>query len=209
MNNTNIMLFFVASWVLIVTPGPDMLYVITRGIAQGKIAGMLSALGVTFGLFVHTALAALGLAVLLQTSAIAFAVVKYAGAAYLIYLGIKAFKDTSSFRLEAKHEPVSYGTLFLQGMLSNLLNPKIAMFFLAFLPQFVNSERGNVSIQMLALGLTFAFFGLIFLSIVGYFSGRIGHWLLSRANIASNIRWLTGSVLMGLGVRLALVKQRS
>ena len=100
LNNTNIALFLVASWALIITPGPDMLYVITRGIAQGRIAGILSAFGVTFGLFVHTVFAALGLAVLLQTSTIAFAVVKYVGAAYLIYLGVKALKDKSSFRPE-------------------------------------------------------------------------------------------------------------
>ena len=145
----------------------------------------------------------------MQTSTIAFAVVKYVGAAYLIYLGIKALKDTSRFSPETQHEPGSYRTLFAQGMLSNLFNPKIAIFFMAFLPQFVNPGCGNVSVQMLGLGLTFAFFGLLFLSMVGYFSGRIGHWLSTRVHIADKLRWITGSVLMALGVRLALVKQRS
>jgi len=118
-------------------------------------------------------------------------------------------KDKSSFRPEAQHKVVNYRTVFLQGTLSNLFNPKIALFFLAFLPQFVSPEHGHVPLQMLGLGLTFAFFGFIFLSTVGYFSGRIGRWLSMRIQIADKLRWITGSVLMGLGVRLVFVKQRS
>ena len=207
-NSTNFMLFFVASWLLIITPGPDMLYVITRGISQGRVAGILSAMGVTFGLLIHTLFAALGLAVLLQTSAIAFSLVKYTGAIYLIYLGVKALRDKSRFKLDGQKELTNFRTIFLQGTLSNVLNPKVALFFLAFLPQFVNQESGRVPFQMIGLGLTFAVFGFIFLCTVGYFSGRIGQWVSTRLRLADKLRWLTGFVFMGLGVRLAFVDRR-
>ncbi|MBI1882220.1 MAG: LysE family translocator [Chloroflexi bacterium] len=204
---TNFSLFVAASWALIIAPGPDMLYVITRGMSQGRKAGLLSALGVTLGILVHTVFAAMGLAMLLQTSALAFLAVKYIGALYLIYLGLKALKDKSSFAL-LKPQAVNFRSIFWQGVLSNVLNPKVALFFLAFLPQFVNQNSGNVTLQMFALGFMFAFFGIIFLSVVAYFSGGIGSWLASRTRFASALRWLTGGVFIGLGVRLAFVERR-
>jgi threonine/homoserine/homoserine lactone efflux protein len=205
---SNFPLFVAASWALIIAPGPDMLYVITRGMAQGRKAGLLSALGVTLGILVHTIFAALGLAVLLQTSALAFLVVKYAGALYLVYLGLKTFKDKSSFAAPAQAQKVDFHSIFWQGVLSNVLNPKIALFFLAFLPQFVNRESGHVALQMFTLGIVFALFGIMFLSVVGYFSGGIGRWLARRAGVAGLLRWLTGGVFIGLGVRLALVERK-
>jgi len=208
LNYTNFTLFLVASWILIITPGPDMLYVITRGMSQGRAAGIFSALGVTLGILIHTVFAALGLAVLLQTSAVAFSIVKYIGAVYLIYLGLKAIKDKSSVVLDKQQKPVNFRVIFFQGTLSNVLNPKVALFFLAFLPQFVNQESGHVSLQMICLGMVFAFFGVIFLCTVGYFSGRIGHWLATRSHIADKLSWLTGCVLIGLGVRLAFTDRR-
>ena len=208
-NGTNFAMFFLASWVLILSPGPDMIYVMTRGLSQGRVAGVFSAVGVTLGLLVHTIFAALGLAVLLQSSALAFSIVKYIGAAYLIYLGIKALKDKSAFSLAKDNAPLNFRTIFLQGMLSNLFNPKIALFFLAFLPQFVNPEIGHMSFQMLLLGIMFAACGFLFLSTLGYFSGRIGSWLFSRPGLAEKIRWLTGGVLLGLGLRLAFVRRKS
>jgi threonine/homoserine/homoserine lactone efflux protein len=208
LNSTNFILFFVASWILIVTPGPDMLYVITRGVTQGRAAGILSAMGVTLGLLVHTVFAALGLAVLLQTSAVAFSIVKYAGVVYLVYLGVKAIKEKSRFTPGEQKQFANSRTIFLQGTLSNVLNPKVALFFLAFLPQFVDQEQGQVPLQMVVLGIMFAVFGFLFLVTLGYFSGRIGHWLFDRPFIADKLRWLTGTVLIGLGVRLAFAKRK-
>ena len=208
LNSTNFMLFFVTSWILIVTPGPDMLYVITRGVTQGRAAGILSAMGVTLGLLVHTLFAALGLAVLLQTSAVAFSIVKYAGVVYLVYLGVKAIKEKSRFTPGEQKQFANFRTIFLQGTLSNVLNPKVALFFLAFLPQFVDPEHGQVPLQMVVLGIVFAVFGFIFLVTLGYFSGGIGYWLFSRPFIADKLRWLTGTVLIGLGVRLAFAKRK-
>src|ERR1051325_11325284 len=137
------LLFVGVSWALILAPGPDMLYVITRGMTLGRKAGMLSAVGVICGILVHTTAAALGLTVIFQTSAFAFQVVKYIGNFYLIYLGIRAWMDKTTFSLQPSPSAVSSRRLFLQGVLSNVFNPKIAVFFLAFLPQFVDKGNGQ------------------------------------------------------------------
>ncbi len=207
-DTTSFAVFFVASWVLILTPGPDMLYVITRGMAHGRRGGVVSALGVTTGILVHTLLAAFGLAVILQTSVPAFLVVKYLGAAYLVYLGVKALKETGSLVIHAERQPRRVRTLFWQGVISNVTNPKIALFFLAFLPQFVQRDNGSVSLQMMVLGLLFAFFGVLFLSVVGYSAGWIGRRLARKQGYIRMIRWLTGGVLIGLGIRLAFADRR-
>jgi threonine/homoserine/homoserine lactone efflux protein len=208
MDTTRFGLFILASWALIIAPGPDMLYVITRGIAHGPKAGILSAAGVVAGILVHTTTTALGLALLLQASTVAFLVVKLAGAFYLVYLGIKSLRDKSTFELRGHTANVSSQKLFWQGVLSNVLNPKVAIFFLAFLPQFVDKTSSNIAPQMVLLGLTFALFGLCFLVLVGYFAGAIGAWLTRRPQYTNLLRWLTGGVLIGLGVRLALTERK-
>ena len=205
---SNFALFFAASWMLIITPGPDMIYVITRGISQGRKAGMISAVGVTLGILVHTLFAACGLAIILRTSALAFLAVKFAGAGYLIYLGVKTLSDKSEFEFNRDRPKDGIRKIFVQGLLSNVLNPKIALFFLAFLPQFVNPGQGSSSIQMVYLGLMFALFGIVFLVLLGYFSGGIGLWLANKQNFAEKIRWFTGSVLIVLGLRLAFMERR-
>ncbi len=205
---TSFVLFLGASWALIITPGPDMLYVITRGIAQGRRAGLHSAFGVTLGIFVHTLLAALGLAALLQASALAFLVIKYIGAVYLIYLGIQSFGNRNNFGNGDHQHLMAPRTIFWQGFISNVTNPKIAIFFLAFLPQFVQPNGGSFFFQMLTLGLLFALFGIAFLSVVGYFAGQIGRWCSNKPKLVNSFRWLTGGVLVGLGVRLALVQRQ-
>ena len=205
---SNLMLFIAASWVLIITPGPDSLYVLTRGIAQGKQAGVISALGVTLGILVHTLAAAFGLALVLQTSALAFLVVKYVGALYLLYLGIKTLKDRSSLTFAPEHKPRQLHTLFWQGVLSNVTNPKVALFFLAFLPQFVHPESGSVPVQMMVLGLIFAFFGVIYLSGIGYSAGHVGAWIAKHPRYLKPLRLATGGMFLGLGLRLAFTERR-
>ena len=205
---SNFAIFFTASWILIITPGPDMIYVITRGISQGRKAGVISAIGVTLGILVHTIFAALGLAIILRTSALAFLAVKFAGAGYLIYLGVNALRNKSDFTFTNHKPKVGIRTIFVQGIMSNVLNPKIALFFLAFLPQFVNPRYGNASIQMAYLGLIFALFGIVFLVLLGYFSGSIGSWLSRKHAFAEKIRWFTGCVLIALGLRLAFMERR-
>jgi threonine/homoserine/homoserine lactone efflux protein len=183
-----------------------MLYVISRGIAHGHRAGILSAIGVVCGILVHTTAAAFGLTLILQTSALAFLLVKYIGAAYLIYLGIKAWHDKSTLRLPITAPVVNPRALIWQGVLSNVLNPKIAIFFLAFLPQFVEKGGSRVAGQMLFLGVTFACFGLCFLLVVGYSSGTIGSWLMQRPQYTQSLQRLAGGILVGLGIRLAFTE---
>lgn len=201
-------LFVGVSWALIIAPGPDMLYVITRGMAQGRRAGMLSAVGVIGGILVHTTAAAFGLTLILQSSAFAFLIVKYLGAIYLITLGIRAWREKSTFNLQTSGSSVSFRRIFWQGVLSNVLNPKIAIFFLAFLPQFVDKGSSQVTLQMVILGLTFAGFGLFFLLLVGYSSGIIGGWLTRRPQSAQLLQRLAASILIALGVRLALTERQ-
>jgi threonine/homoserine/homoserine lactone efflux protein len=205
---TKFLLFIGVSWALILAPGPDMFYVISRGIAHGRRAGILSATGVVCGILVHTTAAALGLTLLLQTSALAFLVVKYIGAAYLIYLGVKAWLEKSTLNLQSSAPAVKSSALFWQGVLSNVLNPKIAIFFLAFLPQFVEKGSGYVAWQMIFLGVMFACFGLCFLLVVGYSSGTIGRWLTQRPQYTQSLQRLAGGILIGLGIRLAFTEHK-
>ena len=200
-------LFVGVSWALIITPGPDMIYVITRGVTQGRKAGILSAVGVICGILVHTTAAALGLTLILQTSALAFLIVKTLGAAYLIYLGIKAWREKSTFHLPTSTSNVSSRRVFWQGVLSNVLNPKVAIFFLAFLPQVVDKGGPHIALQMVMLGLTFAFFGLCFLLVVGYSSGKIGSLLTRRPHYGQFLGRLAGGIMIGLGIRLALTER--
>lgn len=201
-------LFVGVSWALIIAPGPDMLYVMTRGMTHGRRAGIVSAFGVICGILVHTTAAALGITLIFQASALAFLIVKYLGAVYLIYLGIQAWKDKSIFSPPASVLGASSRALFWQGVLSNVLNPKIAVFFLAFLPQFVDQVSSNIPLQMVVLGLTFALFGFCFLVAVGYFAGTLGAWLTRRPQYTNILRWLNGGILISLGLRLALTEQR-
>lgn len=200
-------LFIGVSWALILAPGPDMIYVITRGMAHGRRAGMVSAAGVVGGILVHTTAAAFGLTLILQTSALAFLLVKLAGVCYLVYLGIKPWRQKGAFSLATSASMTTSHTLFWQGVLSNVLNPKIAIFFLAFLPQFVDPNGGRIARQMVLLGLTFAFFGLCFLLVLGYSSGSVGSWLTHRPGYAQFFQRFTGGILIALGIRLAFAER--
>ncbi len=208
MPDTNLLLFVTASLALIFVPGPDMIYVLTRGVSQGRIAGLVSAIGVCCGILVHTAFAAIGLSAILAQSALAFSVVKYAGAAYLFYLGVKTILDREGFVAPERAGRARLQAVFRQGVLSNVLNPKVALFFLAFLPQFVDPLAGAAGLQMLGFGIAFTLMGLAVLGIVALTSGVLGERLRSSASFAGVLRWLTGSVLVALGLRLAVPEHR-
>jgi len=195
-------LFILASIVLIVTPGPDIIYVLTRGIADGKQSGAMSAIGVTTGILIHTMAAALGLAVLLKTSTYAFWALKVVGGIYLMYLGYQVIKNKQALEITGLQKSLDMKKCFLQGFLSNVLNPKVALFFVAFLPQFANKDSANQSLDMIIFGLIFALMTIIFLMILGLFAGNIGIWLKQRKKIAGKIRIGSGTVLMILGLRL-------
>lgn len=205
---TNLILFFTASLVVIVAPGPDNILVLTRGVTLGRRAALVSAAGASVGLVTHSLFAAAGLSVLLARSAVAFSVVKYVGAAYLIYLGIRALLDRESFALLLGATPVRLRSVFTQAVASNVLNPKIAVFFLAYLPQFADPDAGGTALQLLALGLTFALLTWAIFSVIALFSGTLGVWLRTRPKLANGLGWLTGGVLVGLGLRLAFTERR-
>ena len=206
--DTNSVLFLTASLVVIVAPGPDNILVLTRGVAQGRSAALVSAAGASLGLVVHSGFAAVGLSALLAQSAVAFSVVKYVGAAYLIYLGVRALLDRGGFAVQRGEGPIPLRRVFTQAVASNVLNPKIAVFFLAYLPQFADPTKGGTALQLLALGLAFALLTLAIFGALALFSGTVGSWLRTRPKFADGLGWLTGGVLILLGLRLALQERR-
>ncbi|SFQ94724.1 LysE family translocator [Desulfoscipio geothermicus] len=197
-------LFLGAALALIITPGPDMVYIVSRGIVQGRAAGVLSALGVCCGVIVHTLAAALGLALLLQTSMVAYYTVKYMGAVYLIYLGVKNLAGKQNLSLNKTGMKQSSGSLFWQGFVTDVLNPKMALFFLSFLPQFIDHRAAMPALQMIVLGLSYFLLSLLVLTVIALLSGKIGSMLSGKQNIGRKIQWLPGCVLIGLGLSMAL-----
>jgi threonine/homoserine/homoserine lactone efflux protein len=194
--------FLVAAFALNIAPGPDMLYVIGRSAGQGRKAGIVSSLGVFVGCWVHILAAALGIAALLRSSPVAFNAVRYAGAAYLIYLGMRMLAqkaDLTSQQLKTE----SLGAIFRQGAITNVLNPKVAIFFLAFLPQFIDAHRGSIALQIVALGLIFNVGGTLVNLAVAYAGGTLGELLRRNQSIARLQRRFTGLIFVGLGLRLA------
>ncbi len=200
----NLVLFLTASLVVIVAPGPDNILVLTRGISQGRKAAMVSAAGASVGLVCHSLFAAAGLSALLAQSAVAFAVVKYVGAAYLIYLGVKTLSSREGFAVPGEERAIRLRSVFAQGVASNVMNPKIAVFFLAYLPQFADPATGGMAPQLFLLGLAFALLTWLIFSVLGYFSGAMGDSLSRRPRFSNALRWLTGGVFVALGLRLAL-----
>ena len=203
------LLFALASLMLNITPGNDMLYVATRSTSQGVKAGIVSALGIAGGCIIHLLAAVVGLSAIIANSAIAFDIIKYAGAAYLIYLGIKSIlSKQNKFSIHHPVEKKSLSKLFSQGALTNVLNPKVALFFLAFLPQFIHPEKGNTATQILLLGLWFNFSGTIVNSTVAILFGKLGNWLADKQSF---IKWqnkITGLLLVGLGIKVALSSRK-
>lgn len=200
---TQLALFAVASTLLIFTPGPDIIYVMTRGVAQGRKAGLAAAAGFALGNFAHTFFAIVGLSALITSSATAFACVRYAGAAYLMYIGYKMLRSKASIVPDGAAGELACRVIFRQSILANIMNPKVALFFLAFFPQFVERSRGGVPMQMLVLGSTFVVLTMIGFGLVALLSGEIGRWLNRSAGAGNRIGQVAGCILMALGLRLA------
>lgn len=209
LSSGTLLLYTMGALVIIISPGPDFIYVTTRGIAQGRLAGLLSAAGISLGLMVHTALAALGLSALLQTSGIAFQTVKLIGAAYLLYLGIKVLLNKEGL-LQPGQSEVKLNKLAIvrQGIATNVFNPKAILTFMAFIPQFINPADKLAAIQVSLLGGIIAFLAIVWFGLVGYFAGTLGRWLCRQALLQKIIQWCTGCILVGLGLRLALSKNK-
>lgn len=196
-------LFTIASIALIFTPGPDIIYVMTRGMAQGRRAALAAAAGFSLGNFAHTLFAVLGLSALLMASATAFQIVKWAGAAYLIFIGVQMIRKAASAKGEEGAATLNGWAVFRQSVLANMLNPKVAIFFLAFFPQFINPAQGHPQLQMALLGTLFVGLVLVCFGTVGWFSGWIGTWLRKNAKAEVRMGKIAGSVLILLGLSLA------
>ncbi|NLC27645.1 MAG: LysE family translocator [Campylobacteraceae bacterium] len=199
-----LLLFMGASALLAISPGPDIIYVITLGITRGTKAAIITTFGLTSGIFVHTTAAALGISVIFQTSALAFNIVKFAGAAYLFYLAFQAFKHRADLIHIDKSQktPYTLKKLYFKGFLMNVLNPKVSLFFLAFLPQFVNPSLGSVPWQMIQLGLAFMVATLIIFSFCGILAHRASATLMERPNFAKTINTIAATVFVALGLKL-------
>ena len=203
-NLQTVWLFCLAATALIVIPGPAVLYIVAQSVGQGRRAGLVSASGVASGGLVHVFAAAVGLSGLLLSSATAFTAVKFAGAAYLIYLGGRRLLGLEPSALVTIEEGRSTRELYRDGAVVNILNPKTALFFYAFLPQFLDPDRGSVALQALVLGALFVTIALISDSIWALGSGSAAQWLRDRPIAVKVERWVSGTVLVGLGAAAAL-----
>jgi threonine/homoserine/homoserine lactone efflux protein len=198
-DSSTLALFAAASLALAVVPGPAVLYIVAQSVDQGRFAGFVSALGIGVGGLVHVVAATIGLSSLLASSATAFTVVKYAGAAYLILLGVRRLLTREEPREELARAPRPRRRLFRDGVVVNVLNPKTALFFLAFLPQFVEPDAVAAPLQIFALGLIFVAIALCSDSVWALTAGTLGAWLRRSRWYLGVKRWVTGTVFVGLG----------
>ena len=204
-----LMVFVIASIALLLTPGPAVLYIVTRSIDQGRMAGFASVAGIHIGTMVHVIGAVAGLSALLASSALAFSIVKYLGAAYLIYLGIRKIieKPVEADEIAVKPER-DLSAAFRQGVIVNVLNPKTALFFLAFLPQFVDPAKGSAALQILFLGSVFVILGICSDGMYAALAGTFGAWLRSSRTFLFGQRYFAGSIYIALGAVTAVAGHR-
>jgi RhtB (resistance to homoserine/threonine) family protein len=202
-------LFIATAIVLILTPGQDTFFILGRSLAGGRRAGIAAALGITAGSVIHTFLAALGLSALLATSTYAFTAVKFAGAAYLIYIGVRALLSRSHGLAGEGAAEKSDGrwSAFRQGIISNLLNPKVALFFLALMPQFIDAASTHKVAAFLALGLTFVAMGVVWCVILAIAAAELRGVFLRRPSMGRVLNRIAGAMFIGLGIKLATTRQ--
>ncbi len=202
---TSLYMFIAASFLLCLAPGPDNIYVLTQGMTKSKKAAIITTLGLTTGLIIHTSAAAFGISVIFQTSEVAFNIVKYVGAAYLIYIAYQAFKHRNeALDLSVQNSSSELKKLYVKGFIMNILNPKVSIFFLAFLPQFVTPANGNIPLQMVILGLVFMIMTIVVFSSIGIAANMLSSKLLEKPSIVKYMNILTSFVLVSLGLKLAL-----
>lgn len=208
-SHSSLLLFVTGAAILLAIPGPAIMYIVSRSIGQGRAAGLVSAMGIATGTLFHVAAATLGLSALLASSALAFQFVKYLGAAYLIYLGIRVLRSGDAQILEAAKGEQRLARIFAQGVLVNLLNPKTALFFLAFLPQFVEPARGHATLQIFELGVLFALMGWCSDSIWALAAGTVAERFRANAKLRRAQRNVSGGALIALGLASAFSGARA
>jgi threonine/homoserine/homoserine lactone efflux protein len=203
-----LLLFAGAGLLLNVTPGPDLLYILGRSVSQGRRAGLVSALGIGAGCLFHVTAAALGVSALVLAVPVAYDVVRWAGALYLVWLGVKALRSQGGALEVQALEATSPRRIFVQGVITNALNPKVALFFLAFLPQFADPAAGPLAPQLLLLGAIFTVNGTLVCLLFALFAARLGEWLKTRYGVTKLLDRATGGLFIALGLRLALLDRK-
>jgi len=206
---SSLLLFVTGAAILLVIPGPAVFYIVSRSVGHGRAAGLVSAMGIAAGTLFHLAAATLGLSALLASSALVFQFVKYLGAAYLVYLGIRVLRSDVTLVLEAANGERQLAHIFGHGVLVNLLNPKTALFFLAFLPQFVAPARGHATLQILQLGVLFALMGWCSDSMWALLAGTVAERIRGSVRLRRTQRNLSGGALIELGLATAFSGVRS
>jgi threonine/homoserine/homoserine lactone efflux protein len=199
--------FFMASVLLGLAPGPDNIFVLTQSALRGKIAGLLVTLGLCTGLVVHTTAVAFGVAAIFQASALAFTALKLVGAGYLIFLAWQAFRASAEKIPAGRQNGLSHGALYRRGIIMNITNPKVSIFFLAFLPQFADPARGLLTVQMLLLGGVFIVSTILVFGSIALLAGSIGQWLNRSPTTQVVMNRVAGTVFVGLALKLATVKR--
>jgi len=201
---TQILGFLLAAILITATPGPDNLMVLGMGISRGRREGIAFGLGCALGCLSHTALEVIGVSAIVAASPMAFSLLKWIGGAYLVWLGVQALRSTGASEIGTSNSPErsSPAKLFLKGMFANAINPKVVLFFLSFLPQFVVPAQGNVGWQLGILGLVFTMQAAILFGLLGYFAGAIGAWLQRQKRASLWLDRIAGTVFVGLGIRM-------
>lgn len=199
--------FFAASILLALSPGPDNLFVLTQSTLQGRSAGLMVTLGLCTGLIGHTLAVALGVAVIFQTSSIAFSLLKFAGAAYLAYLAVKAFRASNAPIDGNAGGPLKMRRLYGRGIIMNITNPKVSIFFLAFLPQFAHPSRGPLALQLLFLGGVFILSTILVFGAIAILAGTLGQWLSRSKRAQQLLNRAAGIVFIGLALKLAVTQR--
>lgn len=202
MHASQLGLYIATVFILAIAPGPDNIQVLVRGISQGRMAGFVAACGFAFGVIFHTTIAAIGLAAVLRASHLAFMLIKYTGAAYLIWIGIKSMRG-GALSLASDAPKKSLWLVFRQCVIGNVLNPKVTLFFLVFLPQFVQSNGPRPAVQMMILGAIFMLMAFVVFSTIGIFAGTVGAWLKRNPRAGVWLDRLAGTTFIGLGLKVA------
>jgi len=202
-----ILTFIIASALLAMTPGPDNIFVLTQAAVSGRMSGVLITLGLCTGLIVHTTAVALGVAAIFQSSALAFTLLKFAGAAYLLYLAWQSFRASSDKLDLSSSKTLSARQFYIRGIIMNIANPKVSIFFLAFLPQFASIERGPLAPQIIVLGLIFIVVALVIFSAIALLAGFIGTIMTRSAKAQTLLNKMAGTVFVALAIKLASVER--
>ncbi len=208
MELTNIYLFISISFILLISPGPNTIYVVTKGMTEGRKAAFKAVLGASAGDLVQVLAASLGLAVLLQASSWAFFMVKMLGASYLFYVGIRCLLNKQQLFIKSLEDKTKGKDLFFTGFFTSALNPKTTLFFLSFLPQFIDNQSAYAQPQMLLLGAIFVVMGFFVMSIYAVVAEKLRFWILKNERIQAYLNWTTGAIFIGFGLRVAFSERR-